>query len=68
MGEGDLRKLIGGHSFTIANLSSRLTEGGKQFAYRMTIRSQDRRNAEALSLHLRGLPEVIEFRVAPTGD
>jgi putative Mg2+ transporter-C (MgtC) family protein len=64
----DLHKLITGHGFSIANLSSRLTEGGQQFEYRMTIKSRDRKNAEALSAHLRRLPEVIEFRIAPTGD
>ena len=64
----DMRKLIGDHGFSIANLSSRLTESGQQFEYRMTIKSRDRHNAEALSMHLRGLPEVIEFRVTPTGD
>ena len=68
MGEDEVRTLIGKYKFSIANLSSRLTEGGEQFEYRMTIKSRDRRNAEALSKHLRGLPEVIEFRIAPTGD
>jgi putative Mg2+ transporter-C (MgtC) family protein len=68
MGEEEMRKMIGEHGFTVANLSSRLAEGGAQFEYRMTIKSRDRRNAEALSQHLRGLPEVIEFRIAPTGD
>jgi hypothetical protein len=32
------------------------------------IRSRDRRNAETLSEHLCRLPEVREFRIAPTGD
>jgi putative Mg2+ transporter-C (MgtC) family protein len=68
MGEQDLRKLIGDHGFTIANLSSRLADGGQQFEYRMVIKSRDRMNAEALSTHLRSLPEVVEFRIAPTGD
>ena len=68
IGEDDLRKLIGEHGFTIANLSSRLSEGGAHFEYRMTIKSRDRRAGEALSKHLRGLPEVIEFRITPTGD
>jgi putative Mg2+ transporter-C (MgtC) family protein len=68
MAEDDLRKLIGGNGFTIANLSCRLIEGGQQFEYRMTIKSQDRKNAERLAVHLRGLPEVVEFRIAPTGD
>ncbi|HEX9320983.1 MAG TPA: MgtC/SapB family protein [Xanthobacteraceae bacterium] len=66
--EDELRKLISGHGFTIANLSYRLAEGGKIFEYRMVIRTRDRENAENLSRHLRQLPEVIEFRIAPTGD
>lgn len=68
MGEDEVHKLILNHGFTIANLSSRLSEGGQLFEYRMTIKSRDRRNAEALSSHLRGLPEVVEFRITPTGD
>lgn len=68
MTEGEIRSLVGNHGFTIANLSSRLTEGGQQFEYRMTIKSRNRDNAEALSQHLRNLPQVIEFRIAPTGD
>jgi putative Mg2+ transporter-C (MgtC) family protein len=68
MGEEELRELVGSHGFTIANLSYRLAENGKIFEYRMVIRSRDRRNAESLSEHLRKLPHVIEFRIAPTGD
>src|SRR5690242_4398180 len=68
MGESEIHKLIGAHGFTIANLSSRLSEGGQQFEYRMTIKSRDRANAERLAKHLRSLPEVVEFRITPTGD
>jgi putative Mg2+ transporter-C (MgtC) family protein len=68
IGEIELRKLIGEHGFTIANLSSRLMEGGQQFEYRMTIKSRDRSGAETLSKYLRGLPDVLEFRITPTGD
>jgi putative Mg2+ transporter-C (MgtC) family protein len=68
IGEAELQKLIHDHGFTIANLSSRLTEGGQQFEYRMTIRSRDRKNAEKLSNHLRSLAEVVEFRISPMGD
>src|SRR5436305_1908057 len=67
MGEHDLRKMIGSYGFTIANVSSRLSEGGEQFEYRMTIKSRDRGNGERLSEHLRALPEVLEFRITPTG-
>jgi putative Mg2+ transporter-C (MgtC) family protein len=66
--EDDLRKLIADHGFSIANLSHRLADDGAIFEYRMVIRSRDRRNAERLSQHLRTLPEVKEFRIAPTGD
>jgi putative Mg2+ transporter-C (MgtC) family protein len=34
----------------------------------MVIRSRERANAQVLSQHLLGLPEVIEFRISPTGD
>jgi putative Mg2+ transporter-C (MgtC) family protein len=66
--EKELRELIGRYGFTIANLSHRLGDEGKFFEYRMVIRSRDRRNAEKLSQHLRSLPQVIEFRIAPMGD
>jgi putative Mg2+ transporter-C (MgtC) family protein len=63
-----VHRLIYDHGFTIANLSSRLSESGQQFEYRMTIKSRNRKNAGALSTYLRGRPEVIEFRITPTGD
>jgi putative Mg2+ transporter-C (MgtC) family protein len=68
MAEPDLRQLIGECGFSIANLSYRLSDGGRLFEYGMVIRSRDRRNAEALSRRLCQLPEVLEFRIAPTGD
>jgi putative Mg2+ transporter-C (MgtC) family protein len=68
MPEGKLRALIGGHGFTIANLSTRLIEDGRTFEYRMVIRSRHRDNAQALTQHLLALEEVIEFRISPTGD
>jgi putative Mg2+ transporter-C (MgtC) family protein len=68
MAEHDLRHLIGEHGFSIANLSYRLSDGGRLFEYTMVIKSRDRRNAEALSGRLCQLPEVREFRIAPTGD
>jgi putative Mg2+ transporter-C (MgtC) family protein len=68
MAEDELRQLIGQHGFTIANLSYRLSAEGKRFEYSMVIRSRDRRNADTLAQHLCRLPEVLEFRIAPTGD
>ena len=68
MPEDDLRKLVGQHGFTIANLSHRLGNDGRSFEYRMVIRSWDKASAERLSQDLRIRPEVLEFRIAPTGD
>jgi putative Mg2+ transporter-C (MgtC) family protein len=68
MGEEELKKLIGSHGFSIANLHSRLIDEGRLFEYRMVIRSRDRSGAQALSQHLLKLPQVIEFRISPTGD
>ena len=34
----------------------------------MVMRSRDPKSAEKLSQHLRTLPQVIEFRISPTGD
>ena len=56
-----------GHEFSIDNLSSCAIEGGKAFEYRMTLRSGDLKNAEALSQHLRRTSQVVEFSIAPTG-
>ena len=66
--EDDVRKLISQHGFTISNVAYRLTEAGKVFEYRMVIRTTDKRDLERLAHHLRDLPEVVEFRIAPTGD
>ena len=68
MSESELREVIGSHGFSIANLHSRLTDEGKAFEYRMVIRSRHRDNAQALAQHLLTLPQVIEFRISPTGD
>jgi hypothetical protein len=68
MSEDKLRELVGAHGFTIANLSQQLVGEGRIFEYRMVNRSRNRGNAQTLSQHLLSLPEVIEFRISPTGD
>jgi putative Mg2+ transporter-C (MgtC) family protein len=68
MSEAELRKLVGSHGFSIANLHTRLIDDGESFEYRMVIRSRHRDNAQELSQHLLELPEVVEFRISPTGD
>jgi putative Mg2+ transporter-C (MgtC) family protein len=68
MAEDEMRSLIASYGFSVANLSSRLVNEGKVFEYRMVIRSRARDNAQALAQHLLKLPNVIEFRISPTGD
>jgi putative Mg2+ transporter-C (MgtC) family protein len=68
MDEGEVRRLVGSYGFTLMHLSSRLVDEGKFFEYRMVIRSRGPGNAQALAQHLLKLPEVIEFRISPTGD
>ena len=66
--EDELRRLVGEHRFSIANLSYHLSESGKFFEYGMVIKSRDRNNTDALSRYLSRLPEVLEFRIDPMGD
>lgn len=68
MPEDKLREMLASHGFSIANLASRLTDGGDQFEYRMVLKSRDPKSAERLSRQLLALPEVVEFRISPTGD
>jgi len=66
--EDDLRALIAGHGFSVANLSYALKEEGKFFEYTMVIRTgkldDTRRLAEALTVS----DKVLEFRITPAGD
>jgi putative Mg2+ transporter-C (MgtC) family protein len=68
MPEPDLRALVCGHGFTIANLSYRLRGDGRFFEYRMVIRTRSAQNAPRLARTLSDMPAVVEFRIAPTGD
>jgi putative Mg2+ transporter-C (MgtC) family protein len=68
MPEAELRALVGGHGFSIANLSYRLRGEGRFFEYRMVIRARSTQNAQRLAHTLSTMPRVVEFRIAPTGD
>ena len=60
--------LIGSHGFSIANLSLRLTDDGQHLRVPHGDPQPRPQGAAALSEHLLELPEVIEFRISPTGD
>ena len=68
MSEEQLKKLVTSLGFTIANLQYRLTEGGKQFEFRMMLRTQHSESLRQLSEALLDTPTVAEFRIYPTGD
>lgn len=68
MPEPALRGLLVEHGFSVANVSYRLNGDGTYFEYRMTIRSRSERNADALARTLSARADVVEFRIAPTGD
>ncbi len=68
MTESKLREAIKLQGFNVSNVSSRLTDAGEIFEYRMMIKSRDRAATDRLSQHLLSLPEVVEFRISPTGD
>ncbi len=66
--ERNIRELVEGHGFSIANFSYRLDGEGTIRRYSMTIASADRSAAGRLAVTLESEPYVQEFRIAPTGD
>jgi putative Mg2+ transporter-C (MgtC) family protein len=68
MPEVDVRRLISSHSFSIANMSYRLSGDGRFFEYRMIIRTSRWDNMRDLAETLREQPSIVEFRISPTGD
>jgi putative Mg2+ transporter-C (MgtC) family protein len=68
MNERQLRELVEGHGFSIANFSYRLDAEGRIRRHSMVIRSSDRSGAGRLSETLERNETVLEFRIAPTGD
>ena len=66
--EDGLRAMVAAHGISIANLNYRLREEGKQFEYRMVLRTLDSRNLRALSTELSALDSVRAFQITPTND
>jgi putative Mg2+ transporter-C (MgtC) family protein len=67
MDEERLRQIVSRHGFSIANLTYRM-EHDRQRHHSMTLRSADRTAVARLADALEKSPEVLEFRVAPTGE
>ncbi|WP_372836466.1 MgtC/SapB family protein, partial [Pontibacterium sp.] len=68
MTEFTIRTLVEGCGFSIANLSYRLDEDGRQRRNRMVLRTTDRASAFRLSEMLEATESIHEFRITPTGD
>jgi putative Mg2+ transporter-C (MgtC) family protein len=68
MSEDKVRKLMSDHGFSVANINYRMEDGGKTFEYRMTIQTIEKDALERLAVTLRGMKEVLEFRISPAGD
>ena len=68
MPEEDLRRLIAEHGFSVANMSYRIADQGREFEYQMVLRTLHAVNAQNLSARLASEPSVTEFRIAPAGD
>ncbi len=68
MSETDLRTMLKQHGFSVANMAYRLEEGGGVFEYRMILRTLKKRDLERLSIDLREVDGVVEFRIAPNDD
>ncbi len=68
MPEQAFRDLLARHGFSISGLTYRLTDDGRTFEYRMTVRTNDEANFTRLARSLSALPPVREFHLSPAGD
>ena len=68
LAERDLRALLRDHGFTVSGLCYRLTDEGRTFEYRMTIRTSDAQNYARLAASLGAHERVREFIITPAGE
>jgi putative Mg2+ transporter-C (MgtC) family protein len=68
MPEVALRALVARHGFSVANLNYRLTGEGRQFEYRMVMRTLRADNMRSLAETLNADPAVNEYRISPASD
>jgi len=68
MPEPALRALVAQHGFSISNLNYRVIGEGRQFEYRMVMRTLKPQNIRTLSEALAVNEGVLEYRLSPTSD
>ncbi len=66
--EAELRRLLDENGFSVREMSYALIAGGAEFEYRSVIVTRKRANLERLVERLRTMEDLLEFRLAPTGD
>lgn len=66
--EVEVRRLLNGHGFKVANMSYGLDQDGTVFEYRTVIKTVNKVNAKRLVEQLRTADNVIGFSLMPTGD
>ncbi|MES2537201.1 MAG: MgtC/SapB family protein [Pseudomonadota bacterium] len=65
MPENQLRAMLAGHGFTVANMGYQVNHGGQRFEYEMVIRTDNIDNTAQLADALRRHGQVREFRISP---
>lgn len=68
MEEDEIRTMLIGHGFTIANISYRVSDDSKSFEYRMVMRTSHPERFATLARFLREHDRIRTFRISPTGD
>jgi putative Mg2+ transporter-C (MgtC) family protein len=66
--EAELRRLFQEYGFSVVEMSYALINGGAEFEYRTVIMTRQSTNVKQLVARLRGMDDVLEFRVSPTSD
>ncbi|WP_280568645.1 MgtC/SapB family protein [Chromohalobacter sp. 296-RDG] len=66
--EAEINALMKAHRCHIESLSYRTRDEGRQFEYRMMLRTHDRHYLPLLATDLRNHETLLEFQLSPTGD
>ena len=66
--EEDVRHLLSTCDFTVHQIDYRQVESGARFEYKMVVQTVEALNVRRLAAKLRGMPDILEFHLSPTGD
>ena len=68
LSQTQLREVIKRQGIDATNPVYRLQHEGRTLEYELTVRSRDTKNFQRLAEALAAMPEVLEFKITPTGD